>query len=262
VEVPEIQFTKSGDVNIAYQRFGAGPDVVVIPPLVQNIEIMWENELWRRVLEFQGQHIRALYFDKRGMGLSDRFDGTPTLEQRIGDINAVMDAEGIERASLMGLSEGGMMAQLFAAMHPERVHRLVLINSMPGVSAYDDLHQYSVEPLPTLEELLGREARAIETWGRDPTFFVEWFIASQRDNPSFLRWIARYQRQAASPADFRRQIESLHTLDAVAHLSSIRAPTRVIHIAGDRAVPVACGRFLAAKIPGAEYVEIEGEDHY
>jgi class 3 adenylate cyclase len=262
MEVPDIRFAKSGDLNIAYQRWGTGPDVVVIPPLVSNIEIMWENELWRRVLEFTGRHVRVLQFDKRGIGISDRFEQHPTLEQRIGDITAVMDAEAIERASIMGLSEGGLMAQLFAARHPERVDRLVLINSLPGASARSQLDEYSESPVAVLEEVLAQAMRLVETWGRDPAFFVEWFMPSQRENVSFLRWIARYQRQTASPADLRRQIESLVFLDAVEDLSRIQAPTRVIHIAGDRVSPVAAGRFLAARIPGADYVEMEGEDHF
>jgi class 3 adenylate cyclase len=214
------------------------------------------------VLEFGAQHVRMLHFDKRGIGISDRFEQHPTLEQRIGDINAVMDAEGIERASVMGLSEGGLMAQLFAAMHPERVDRLVLINSLPGASAWRHLGQYSERPLPSFEEQVARVLQLIETWGRDPTFLAEWFMPSQRENASFLRWLARYQRQTASPADFRRQVESLRSLDATDSLASIKAPTRVIHIAGDRVVPVAAGRFLAARIPGADYVEIEGGDHF
>jgi class 3 adenylate cyclase len=262
MEVPDIQFTESGDVNIGYQRYGRGPDVVVIPPIVSNIEIMWENELWRRVLEFTGHHVRVLHFDKRGIGISDRFDQHPTLEERVDDIRAVMDAEGIERASLMGLSEGGLMAQLFTATHPERVDRLVLINSLPGVSAWDQLGEYSATPVPKLEEQLAKAMHLVETWGRDPAFIVEWFMPSQRRNISFLRWIARYQRQTASPADFRRQIESVVSLDAGDRLGAIKAPVRVIHITGDRVVPVAAGRFLAAKIPKADYVEIEGEDHF
>jgi class 3 adenylate cyclase len=104
--------------------------------------------------------------------------------------------------------------------------------------------------------------RVVETWGRDPAFLVDFFMPSQRENPAFLRWVARYQRQTASPADFRRQVESVIPLDATDQLSTIKAPTRVIHITGDRAVPVAAGRYLAAKIPRAEYIEIEGEDHF
>jgi len=254
VETPDIRFTKIDDVSIGYLRCGTGPDVVIIPPLISNIEIMWENELWRRVLEFIAGHIRMLQFDKRGIGISDRFEEHPTLEQRIGDIRAVMDAEGIERASLMGLSEGGLMAQLFAALHPERVDRLVLINSLPGASTWARFGQSA--------ETLTKATKLLDTWGRDPTFLVDWFMPSQRENVAFLRWIARYQRQTASPADFRRQMESLASLDAIDHLAGIKAPTRVIHVTGDRAVPVEAGRFLAASIPGADYVEVEGEDHF
>ena len=147
MEVPEVRFARSGDVNIAYERYGSGPDVVVVPPLVSNIEIQWEHELWRRVLEFDARHLCVLDFDKRGIGMSDRFERHPTLEERIGDIIAVMNAEGIERASLMGLSEGGLMAQLFAALYPERVDRLILINSAPGASAVEELDRYSEGPI-------------------------------------------------------------------------------------------------------------------
>jgi pimeloyl-ACP methyl ester carboxylesterase len=142
------------------------------------------------------------------------------------------------------------------------VDRLVLINSLAGASAWDQLDQYSDTPVPTLEEQLAKAMRLVETWGRDPGFLVDWFMPSQRENVAFLRWIARYQRQTASPADFRRQIESVVSLDANDHLSTIKAPVRVIHVAGDRVVPVAAGRFLAAKIRAADHVEIEGEDHF
>jgi pimeloyl-ACP methyl ester carboxylesterase len=91
------------------------------------------------VLEHNASYVRILEFDKRGIGTSDRFERHPTLEERIGDIQAVMDAEGVERAHLLGLSEGGLMAQLFAALHPERVDRLVLVNSHPGASAWRQL---------------------------------------------------------------------------------------------------------------------------
>jgi class 3 adenylate cyclase len=262
MEVPEVKFARSGNVNLAYQRWGSGPDVVMIPPLVENIEIAWEHELYRRSLEHFGSYIRTLQFDKRGIGMSDRFDTHPTLEQRIGDITAVMDAEGIERASLVGLSEGGLMAQLFAAMHPERVDRLVLINSAPGSSAMGHLARYSDKPLPTIEDIVKVLFGLVDTWSRQPEYMVEWFMPSQRDNASFVRWVGRLQRMSASPADIRRQIESVLQLDAVAHLSQIKAPTMVMQVAGDRLIPVAAGRYLADKIPGAEYVEFEGDDHF
>jgi pimeloyl-ACP methyl ester carboxylesterase len=139
MDISEIKYARSGDLNIAYQRFGSDPDVVIIPGLVCNVELAWEHEVYRRARERIGRYVRVLEFDKRGMASSDRFEEVPTLEQRIDDIKAVMDAEGIERAHVLGLSEGGIMGQLFAALHPERVDRLVLVNSMIGASALGDL---------------------------------------------------------------------------------------------------------------------------
>ena len=147
MNISDVKFAKSGDVHLAYQRYGAGPDVVLIPGLVSNVELGWEQEVYRRVREHIGRYVHVLEFDKRGIGSSDRFTQHPTLEERIGDITAVMDAEGVERASLLGLSEGGVMAQLFAAMHPERVDRLALINSALGVAAYPELQAYSDDPI-------------------------------------------------------------------------------------------------------------------
>jgi pimeloyl-ACP methyl ester carboxylesterase len=115
MDVADIKYARSGDVNIAYQRWGTGPDLVLVPGLVSNVELAWEHEVYRRAREYIGHYVRVLEFDKRGMASSDRFDRTPTLEQRIEDIEAVMDAEGIERAHVLGLSEGGLMAQFFAA---------------------------------------------------------------------------------------------------------------------------------------------------
>jgi class 3 adenylate cyclase len=208
--------------------------------------------------------VNVLDFDKRGIGSSDRFTRHPTLEERIGDITAVMEAEGIERASLLGFSEGGLMSQLFAAMHPERVDRLVLVNSGFGLSAVPELRAYSDEPIDPLQELEERLARlwhVAETWGRDPQALVDLFCPSQSGNPAFVRWAGRLQRQTASPADFRRQLESVVTLDANDRLPDIEAPTLVMNVKGDRLIHPVSGRYLADKIPGARFVEFAGEDH-
>jgi pimeloyl-ACP methyl ester carboxylesterase len=117
-------------------------------------------------------------------------------------------------------------------------------------------------PLPALDDLLVVFRGLVETWGRDPEFLVKWFMPGQRDNPSFLRWVTRYERQSASPADVRRQIESVVMLDAAEYLGQITAPTLVMNVAGDRIMPAASGRYLAAKIHGAIYVALEGEDHF
>lgn len=263
MEVPEIRYARSGDVDIAYQRFGSGPDVVSIPPLISNVEIMWDNEVFRRFLELRASRTHVLHFDKRGVGMSDRVPVAPSLNERIDDILAVMDAEGVERASVLGVSEGALMAQHFAATCPERVDRLVLVNAVPGLAALGDVQAFAEGPLPPLEEVLGRFARLVETWGREPEFMAEWFIPSQCRSASFLRWLGRFQRQSASPADLRRQIENVASLSIPrGRLASIRARTLVIHVKGDRVQPLAVGRYLAANIPGAALLEVEGEDHF
>jgi pimeloyl-ACP methyl ester carboxylesterase len=195
--------------------------------------------------------------------MSDRVTAAPSLRDRIADILAVMQAEGIERASVLGVSEGALMPQHFAATCPERVERLVLVNAVPGLAALAELSAYSEKPLPSLEEGLGRFARLVETWGREPEFMAEWFIPSQCRSASFLRWLGRFQRQSASPADLRRQIENVGVLSIPkSRLASTQAPTLVVHVKGDRVQPLAAGRYLAANIPGAELLEVEGEDHF
>ncbi len=240
MNISDVKFAKSGDVHLAYQRYGAGPDVVLVPPLVSNVELGWEQEVYRRAREHVGRYVNVLDFDKRGIGSSDRFTQPPTLEERIGDITAVMDAEGIERASLLGFSEGGLMSQLFAAMHPERVDRLVLVNSGFGLSAVPEFRAYSDEPIDPLEELEERLARlghVAETWGRDPQALVDLFCPSQSGNPAFVRWAGRFQRQTASPADFQRQLESIVTLDANDRLAA-STRSRIAVSTSSRASPV------------------------
>ena len=122
--IPETHYANAGGLRIAYQKWGSGPPCLIVPALISNIEIFWEHELYRRTLERMGKFLTCVTFDKRGIGLSDRFDGIPTLEQRIGDITCVMDAVGWESAHVHGTSEGALMAQLLAADHPERPFQL------------------------------------------------------------------------------------------------------------------------------------------
>jgi len=264
MHISNIKFARSGDLNIAYERFGSGPDVVVIPPLVANVELGWEQEIYRRVREHTGTYIRWLEFDKRGTGSSDRIDRALTLSDRIDDIHAVMDAEGIERASFVGLSEGGIMAQYFAARYPERVDRLVLAASSFGISAVDELPAYirGEETLPELEDVIASLEHVVETWGRDPQPQIDLFSPSMKGDAAFARWIARYQRFTASQADMKRQLDSVVELDANAELANIKAPTLVMNVTGDRIFPPAIGRFLADKIPGARFELFEGDDHF
>jgi class 3 adenylate cyclase/pimeloyl-ACP methyl ester carboxylesterase len=264
VELPDIKYATASGLHIAYQRFGTGPDVVVIPPLVSNVEIFWEHEIYRRVLEHMGRYLTVLQFDKRGIGMSDRFERSPTLDERIEDITAVMDAEGLERASVMGLSEGGLMAQLFAVRHPERVDRLTLMNTFSAPGATDEVAAFvhASDPPTNPADTMLILGRLVETWGQDPQFMIDAWMPSQADNASFVRWAGRLQRQSASPADVARQIESLAGVDLTITLEDIAAPTLVIAVAGDRLVRRAEGRYLADRIPNAAHLEFPGEDHF
>ena len=262
MEVPAVSYADAQGVSIAWQQWGSGPDVLAVPPLVTNIEVTWENEFYRRFFEYVGRHVRLTVFDKRGIGLSDRFYKPPTLEQRTNDILAVMNAAGLEQPALVGVSEGGLMAQLFTVQRPDRVNRLALVNTQPGMSGMLSAFRASDGSLERLKQFVDKFTRIVADWGRDPQYFVDLFCPSNTENAAFVRWWGRLQRQSATPADIRRQVESLRGLDAAARLPEITVPTLVVHASGDRVVPAACGRYVAERIPGARFVEIPGDDHF
>ncbi len=265
MQLPETRYARVGDLRLAYHQWGDGPPLMIVPDLISNVDIAWEHELYRRTLEHFGKHMTCVYFDKRGIGLSDRFDDVPTLEQRNEDILAVMDAVGWERAHLLGTSEGAAMGQLFAADYPERVDSLTLINTFVSPRYQSRVPEFIREgdpPILTGPEIYDHFFRMIETWGEDASIMIEWEMPSQIGNESFTRWMARLQRYAASPKDFLRQLDSIFTLDAGDAPERISARTMVMHVKGDEVLHVAMGRLLADLIPGAKFVEIEGADHF
>ena len=261
MDIPEVHYAKVDGLRIAWQQYGVGPDVVAIPPLISNIEINWEHEYYRRFLEHLGAHLRITDFDKRGIGLSDRFEQPPTLEQRIGDIGAVMDAAGLASATIMGASEGGLMAQLFAALHPERVDRLVLVNSFPGATGFLEVHTDPDGSGDRFQAKLARFGEVVDTWGEDPQVFVDFLSPCHSDDAAYVRWIGRLQRQSATTSQILQQIVSIATLDAVDHLSEIRAPTLIVQVRDDQVVLRESATYLAERIPGAELREFDGTDH-
>jgi class 3 adenylate cyclase/pimeloyl-ACP methyl ester carboxylesterase len=262
VAVPDVRFADNEGVAIAWTQWGSGPDLLVVSPLVSNVEIVWEHEIYRRFLEYMGRHLRMTNFDKRGMGISDRFNGELTLEGRTGDILAVMDAAGLEKPALLGLSEGGLMAQLFTATHPDRVERLLLANSFPGASGFVAAHTDPDGSFAPLHAKLRMFQKLVETWGRDPQFFVDWMAPSQSANESFVRWIGRFQRQSATAADLQRQLDNIAGLDTTDRMRDITVPTLVLHGVGDAVTPAAAGRGIAESIPGAKFVELPTDDHF
>lgn len=266
MRVPETRYARSTDgLRLAYQEWGEGPRVLVVPGLLSNVELQWEHEFFVRINEMLGRHLHVAGFDKRGIGLSDRPDDSPTLEQRIGDMVAVMDALGWERASLLGVSEGGAMSQLFAATYPERVEKVLLHNTFVSPRYYGRVRAYVRDgdiPLPSNAEITDHFRLLADGWPDNADEMVGWMMPDQADNESFVRWVGRLQRLSASPRDFRRQIESVFTLDPGDSPERIVSPTLVLHVKGDRVLHVAMGRLLADLIPDAEYVEVDGPDHF
>ena len=253
----EVRYADSDGVRIAYEVFGAGPrNLVLVHGWVTHLELLWENPRVAATLERLGSFCRVLNFDKRGTGLSDRVpvDRLPTLEQRMDDVRAVMDAARSERAVLFGHSEGGPMCALFAAAYPERVEGLVLYGSFAvrhGVPGYPWA--------PSLEERAERIRRIREEWGG--VVHLDQLAPGAAGDPEFAAWWARYLRSSASPAA-AAALTSMNTdVDVRAVLPTIRVPTLVLHRAGDRTADPAGARWTAEQIPGAHYVELAGDDH-
>jgi class 3 adenylate cyclase len=256
---PKTRYARSDDANIAYQVAGDGPiDLVYVPGWVSNVETAWEDPNVSRFLQRLATFSRVILFDKRGTGLSDPvpIDELPTLEQRMDDVRAVMDAAGSERAALFGASEGGVMCALFAATYPERTSALVIYGSYAKGIATDD-YPHGMVPIEALDEFI--EALA-ELWD-DAGGLLSIWAPSAGDDPVATAAFGRYLRSGASPS----AVEALTRMNGMADvrhvLPAICVPTLVIHRAADMIVSVEAGRDLAAMIQGARYVELPGEDH-
>ena len=253
--MPETRYTESGEVSIAYQVVGEGPlDLVYVPGWVSNVELLWEGPKAARFLRRLASFSRLILFDKRGTGLSDRVsnDRLPTLEERMDDVRAVLDAVGSERAALLGHSEGGSMSMLFAATSPERVSALVLVGVFAKRIRSDD---YPWAPAPE------DRAAAIESVGKDWLNDSELEYYAPSEDAAFREHLRRFFRQSASPGAARALLTKNSEIDTRAVLPSITVPTIVIHRTDDRDVSVDEGRWIADRIPGARFVELPGEDH-
>ena len=255
-DVPRTRYAKSGDVHVAYQVSGDGPlDLVLVPGFVSHVEYQWEDPLTARFFERLASFSRLIRFDKRGTGLSDRVAGVPPLEERMDDIRAVMDAAGSERAAIIGFSEGGQLAMMFAATYPERTIALLLVGSSVAARRDDD-YPWGRLPEDRQAELDSMEAN----WGRTP-WGVEIYAPTLADDPAFRRWWTTFQRLAASPGAAVARVR-MNALNDTRHiLPAIRVPTLILHRRDDRSTPVHAGRYLASHIAGAKYIEQEGQDH-
>ena len=247
-------YAKSADVHIAYQAAGEGPiDLVFVNGWVTHLELMWEDAGWSAFFRRLASFSRLILFDKRGTGLSDRVSvrEMPTLEERMDDVRAVMDAVGSRRAFVFGVSEGGPMSVLFAASYPERARGLVLYGSFPRITSSED---YPLGFAPgQIEQVLGL---AEGSWGNG-TFSGNLLAPSEL--PGRLPYFARLEREGASPGAVIALIRMVADIDVRAVLPSISVPSLILHRDRDVIAPIEGARYMSRQIPGAQLVELEGE---
>src|SRR6185503_15914337 len=254
---PETMYARSGDVNIAYQVIGDAPlDLIFVMGWVSHLEYFWREPSFARFLCRLASFSRLILFDKRGTGLSDRvpINQLPTLEQRMDDVRAVMDAVGSERAALCGVSEGGPMCSLFAATYPEKTLALVMIGTY--AKRIRDA-EYPWGPTAEQREQFFEVMRKL--WG-GPVGIDE-RAPSVAADPQFRDWWATYLRMGASPGAAVALTQMNAEIDVRNVLPSIRVPSLVIHRTEDQCLKVEEGRFVADRIPGAKFVEFPGVDH-
>jgi pimeloyl-ACP methyl ester carboxylesterase/class 3 adenylate cyclase len=259
VDAPEVRYARSGDVSIAYAVVGDGPfDVVFVSGWVlSNLEGAWDGTA-AAFYEGMASFCRLILFDKRGTGLSDRVSGIPDLQTRMDDVRAVMDAVGSERAAVMGFSEGGPMAILFAASHPARVAGLVLYGTLASFCKASD---YPWPPtLEEREERLRLDERRIgtEPWLDES---LRGLAPSTADDEAIKRWWRRWVRASASPGAIIALRRMNSSVDVRHIVRAVRVPTLVLHRVDDEDTLIDEGRYLADRIPGSQFVELSGADH-
>jgi class 3 adenylate cyclase/pimeloyl-ACP methyl ester carboxylesterase len=255
MEVPETRYAKSGELSIAYQVFGEGPrDIVFVPGFISHCDLSWETPLLGGIATRLGSIGRTISFDKRGTGLSDRSLGFGTAEDRMDDIRAVMDAAGCEQAALVGLSEGGPLAILFAATYPERATALVLWDTWARLLAAPD---YTIGADPSEADVV--IGAICDTWGSGEGLRV--VVQRMATDAETNALLARYERSAATPTGVREVQRRNVEIDVRSALPAVSAPTLVMHRRRDPVVGVRFGRYLAEHIPGARLVELPGDWH-
>ncbi|MFY9663672.1 MAG: adenylate/guanylate cyclase domain-containing protein [Candidatus Cybelea sp.] len=257
MEVPVTRYAKSGEVNIAYQVTGQGRlDLIYVPGWVSNVEYAWEEPSYARFLKKLASFSRLILFDKRGTGLSDRVppNELPTLEQRMDDLRAVLDAAGSRRAAIFSISEGTGLSILFAATYPQRASSLALFGGFAKRLWSPD---YPWAPTPE------RRAAWIDdiarSWGGVTDLAI--IAPSRANDASFARWWSAFLRQSASPGAAVALAQMNTQIDVRNLLGTVHVPTLVMHRTGDLDANIAEGRYIASHIPGAKFVELPGTDH-
>jgi pimeloyl-ACP methyl ester carboxylesterase len=251
----ETRYAKSGDTYIAYQVMGEGPfDLVFVPGFISHVEMQMEMPLTASFFARLASFCRLIRFDKRGTGLSDRLASIPTLEERMDDVRAVMDAVGSERAALFGLSEGGPMSIVFAAAYPQRTSALILYGSSAREAWAPDV-PWGMTDEQVAAAMKSRE----ENWGKGKS--VDRFSPSLAHDEELRKLVGRLERASASPGAANTLLQMSHGIDVRHVLPTIGVPTLVMHRKDDIPINVESGRYLARHIKGAKYVEFPGIDH-
>ena len=248
MRIPPTRYARSGEVHIAYQVFGSGAvDLVFVPGFISHVENDWTDPHYARWRWRLGSFARTVFFDKRGTGLSDRVHPMPGLDERMDDIRAVMDAVSSERAAIMGVSEGGVLASIFAATYPQRCRALVLYGAFAHISSW-----------VANDAAWARFFDHIENaWGTG----LPQLAPSMKDDRGFQEWVGRFERMGGDPGSVLSMMRVNRAIDITNVLASIHVPTLVIHRTDDAMVNVKGGRALAKLIPGARLVELPGVDH-
>jgi class 3 adenylate cyclase/pimeloyl-ACP methyl ester carboxylesterase len=250
VTTPVTRYAKSGDVHVAYQEFGDGPvNIVLVPGFISHIDNYWTHPDFALWLNQLGSFARVVMFDKRGTGLSDRVSDLPAMDERMDDVRAVMDAVGMERAAVFGISEGGSLATLFAAHHPERCDALIVYGAFAQFTAW----------FPTDEALQGLIDYIESGWGTGESLPL--FAPTFGDDAALKQWWGRFERLGADPGAAINLMRMNSKIDITGILTSIHVPTLVIHVKGDTLIDFEGGVRLAEGIPNARLVELPGVDH-
>lgn len=260
-EVPPVSYADTPRGKIAFQRIGEdGPVIVLVPPLAQHIEMMWEEPAFWRPIRRLATAFRVVQYDKLGTGLSDPSFAAATLEDRLEELRAVLDATAIDRCMLLGFSEGGVIALAGAHRFPDRVTGVAVVSTYSGRTAIREAAEYG--PVPTPQAFKTFFLETVRRWGTEASATLADFVPSLRAVPKMARWIPRYERASASPKMIGALMQSGFSLDVAELLPTIRQPALVVHLKDDRVIPLAFGRQLAARLPHARLLELPGDDHF
>jgi class 3 adenylate cyclase len=256
MQTPQTKYARSGELSIAYQVVGDGPiDLVHIPGIVSHLDIAWEHAGYRRFMDRLSSFARVIVYDKRGMGLSDPVSAPPSIEERIDDTRAVMDAVGVERAAIFGCSEGAVLAAFFAAAYPQRATHAIMYGSFARMRPDPPGYPWGFED-ELIEDL---RAGVSEAWGEG--MMLTLLAPSLLNDDRERAWWGRYERASTSPGTTLVLAAANMNLDLRDMLPSVQAPTLVLHRTSDL-LPIEGARYVAEQIPGAKFVELHGDDHW